>query len=81
MLTFVLAGFFAFALMVSLISLTDSAIKWRNAYRAVKTEMAFEGGNTAPTNRCAVVRLQSARLARPAPAKLIVRQTPLAAAA
>ena len=61
MLTIALGALFVAVALISLISLADSAIKWRNTYRAMKADRAFTGyANTKPANDCAVVLLRPA---------------------
>ncbi len=57
MLTFGLAAFFVVVALGSIISLSDSALKWRNAYHSMKAEMALDRIAAVRVNEAAVVTL------------------------
>jgi len=59
MLTITLAALFTVVALVSLVSLTDSALKWRNAYRAMKAELALDRMAAVQVNEGAVVTLHT----------------------
>ena len=80
MLTIALAALFTVVALGSVISLTDSALKWRNAYRAMKAEIALDRVSTVQASDGAVVTLHTS-----APCRIATRQqfaqAPLAIAA
>ena len=57
MLTILLAALLAVSALAAVVSLSDSAIKWCNAYRAMKAEMALEIVASVPEVSGAVVTL------------------------
>jgi len=64
MLTFGLAALFVVVALESIISLSDSALKWRNAYHSMKAEMALDRIAAVRVNEAAVVTLRTAPAAR-----------------
>jgi hypothetical protein len=64
MLTFGLAALFVVVALGSIISLSDSALKWRNAYHSMKAEMALDRITAVRVNEAAVVTLSMAPAAR-----------------
>nr|WP_298895568.1 hypothetical protein [uncultured Altererythrobacter sp.] len=64
MLTIALAALFTVVALGSVISLTDSALKWRNAYHSMKAEMALDRNAAVRVNEAAVVTLRTAPAAR-----------------
>jgi hypothetical protein len=64
MLTFGLAALFMVIALGSIISLSDSALKWRNAYHSMKAEMALDSIAAVRVNEAAVVTLRMAPAAR-----------------
>ena len=60
MLTILLATLFVMTASAALVSLTDSAIKWRNAFRALRSELAATANTRLPETECAVVTLHPA---------------------
>lgn len=64
MLTFGLAALFTVIAFGSIISLSDSALKWRNAYDSMKAEMALDRAKANPVGEGAVVTLVAAAVPR-----------------
>lgn len=80
MLTFALAVLFTMVALASVVSLSDSALKWRHAYRAMKAEMAPDRVTAVGVGEGAVVTLST--LSTPcATASQQVAPAPLAIAA
>ena len=80
MLTFGLAALFMVVALGSIISLSDSALKWRNAYHSMKAELALDRSAVVRVNEAAVVTLRTAPAAR-ADVSQQVSPAPLAVAA
>lgn len=80
MLTFGLAALFTVIAFGSIISLSDSALKWRNAYHSMKAELALDSIATVQSGEGAVVPLHTASVSRVG-AKQQVSPAPLAIAA
>ena len=59
MLTITLAALFTVVALGSLVSLTDSALKWRNAYRAMKAELTLDRMAAVQVSEGAVVTLRT----------------------